>query len=389
VRGRVATSVVVALGSLAVTTGGIAVSLVTSDQWPGWLQPYRRWGWWTVLALGLVAAGLAVWQARRQGSLDSSTTSVMAAGSGPVGGRDVTITGGAGPTAGRDATSIIGGQGQTAEQIVNIFHAPPTNTAAREEAPAPGPVSNLPSRNPNFTGREELLDTLTRNLQGGSVAAVVGQPLGAQSAPADCGVQALAGMGGVGKSQLALEYAHRHAADYQLRWWIPSEEALGIPTALAALARQLGLGEQADQEETVAKVLAELGRRDRWLLIFDNAVHPKDLAGYQPAGGGHVLVTTRTRSWGGVATRLEVGVFDRSEATLFLQRRTGSGDQVAAEALAEELGQLPLGLASTWRCIGGTARCCWTKGSRSPTAPQWTPPSGWPSARSPSAPRRR
>jgi hypothetical protein len=68
VGGRVATSVVVALGSLAVTAGGIAVSLVTSDQWPGWLQPYRRWGWWAVLTLGLITAGLAVWQARRQDS---------------------------------------------------------------------------------------------------------------------------------------------------------------------------------------------------------------------------------------------------------------------------------------------------------------------------------
>jgi hypothetical protein len=141
-----------------------------------------------------------------------------------------------------------------------------------------------------------------------------------------------------------LEYAHRHAADYYLRWWIPSEEPLAIPTALATLARQLGLGEQTDQEETVAKVVAELGRRDCWLLIFDNAVHPKDLVGYQPSGGGHVLVTTRTRSWGGVATRLEVGVFDRRVAVGFLQRRTGSSDQAAAEALAEELGALPLGL---------------------------------------------
>jgi Tfp pilus assembly protein PilF len=165
-----------------------------------------------------------------------------------------------------------------------------------------------------------------------------------QPAPADGSVQALAGMAGVGKSQLALEYGHRHAADYDLRWWIPSEEPLAIPAALAALARQLGLGEQADQEETVAKVLAELGRRDRWLLVFDNAVHPKDLVGYQPSGSGNVLVTTRTRSWGGVITRLEVGVFDRSEAAGLLQRRTGSSNQLAAEALAEELGELPLAL---------------------------------------------
>jgi hypothetical protein len=239
----------------------------------------------------------------------------------------------------------VGAQAQTAERIVNVFHAPHADATSSWEVSASSPVSNLPPRNPSFTGRQELLDQLTRNLQAGAVTAVIGQPPGGSNSPAAAGVQALAGMGGVGKSQLALEYAHRHAADYHVRWWIPSEEPLAISTALAALARQLGLGEQADQEETVAKVLAELGRRDRWLLIFDNAVHPKDLIGYQPSGeGGDVLVTTRTRWWGGVATRLEVGVFDRREAAGFLQRRTGSSEQAIAEALAEELGALPLAL---------------------------------------------
>jgi tetratricopeptide (TPR) repeat protein len=177
------------------------------------------------------------------------------------------------------------------------------------------------------------------------VAAVVGQPPGEEAPPAGDGVQALAGMGGVGKRQLALEYAHRHAADYDSRWWGPSEQPLGIPTWLAALAHRLGLGVHADQEETVAQGLGELGRRDRWLLVFDHAVHPKDLAAYQPSGGGgHVLVTTPTRAVGGVATRLEVGVFGREEAAAFLQARTGSSDRAAAVALAGELGELPLAL---------------------------------------------
>jgi hypothetical protein len=186
-----------ALASLTATAGGIAVSLVTSDRWPGWLQPYRRWGWWAVLGLGLAAAVLAVWQARRQASADSSTTtttSVTGTDSGAVGGRDVSITGGAGPTAGRDATSIVGGQGQTAEQIVNIFNTPPAEAAAGREAPVTGPVSNLPPRNPNFSGRQQLLDALARNLQVGLVATVVGQPPGGQGPPTEGGIQALTGM---------------------------------------------------------------------------------------------------------------------------------------------------------------------------------------------------
>jgi tetratricopeptide (TPR) repeat protein len=174
---------------------------------------------------------------------------------------------------------------------------------------------------------------------------VVGQPPGTEAPPAGGGVQALAGMGGVGTTQLGLEDAHRHAADYQLRWWIPSEEPLGTLPWLVALAAALGLGEHAAQQESIAQELGELGRRDRWPLVFDNAVHPKDLAGYQPlGGGGQLLVTTCTRSWGGVATRLEVGVFGREAAAAFLLARTGSSDRAAAEALAEELGALPLAL---------------------------------------------
>jgi tetratricopeptide (TPR) repeat protein len=177
------------------------------------------------------------------------------------------------------------------------------------------------------------------------VAAVIGQPPGQEAPRAEgTGVQALAGMGGVGTSQLALEYAHRHAADYQLRWWCLCEEPLAIPTWLAAVAHRLGLGVHADQQEPAAQGLGELGRRDRWLLVFDHAVHPGDLAGYQPSGGGgQVLVTTR--AFGGVATRLEVGVFGREAAAALLLARTGSSDRAAAEALATELGELPLALA--------------------------------------------
>jgi hypothetical protein len=331
VRGRGATPVVVAaLGSLTATAAGIVVSLATSDQWPDWLQPYRRWGWWVVLGLMLAAAGLAAWQARRQAgaSGNAATTADRGADVPP----DGSVTGAAGPPGGRDVT----------------IHPSPTGVPVTEPAAAPrelGPVSNLPPRNPNFTGRQEILDALARNLRVDSVATLIGQPPNGQAPPAGGGVQALAGMGGVGKTQLALEYAHRHATDYDLRWWVPSEEPLAMRASLAALGRRLGLGEHADQEETVAKVLAELGRRHRWLLVFDNAVHPRELEGYRPAGnGGHVLVTTRTRAFGGVAARLEVGVFAPEEAAAFLLARTGASDPAVAEELAGELGELPLAL---------------------------------------------
>jgi tetratricopeptide (TPR) repeat protein len=203
--------------------------------------------------------------------------------------------------------------------------------------PGQGPaVSNLPSRNRTFTGRTGLLTRLHQQLttgdvgSGGPVAMVAG---------------ALYGLGGVGKTQLALEYAHRYGADYDVVWWIPSENALTIPAMLARLARRLGLAIQGDQEELAELLLDALRARDRWLLVFDNAEQPEELARWLPGGGGgHVLVTSRHPAWGALAQPIQVDVFDRIEAVTLLLRRTPDQDQASAAQLAEQLGDLPLAL---------------------------------------------
>jgi NB-ARC domain len=156
---------------------------------------------------------------------------------------------------------------------------------------------------------------------------------------------ALYGLGGVGKTQLVLEYAHRYAADYDLVWWIPSENALTIPATLARLAPKLGLASQAGQEELADAVLEALRGRDRWLLVFDNAEQPEDLVRWQPAGsGGRVLVTSRNPAWGALARPIRVDVLERAEAVALLLRRTPHQDQVSADKLAEQLGDLALAL---------------------------------------------
>jgi tetratricopeptide (TPR) repeat protein len=195
--------------------------------------------------------------------------------------------------------------------------------------PGSGPaVSNLAPRNPNFTGRAELLAALAQSLAAGTTAVVAAH-----------------GLGGVGKSQLALEYAYLHAADYDLVWWVAAETPLVAAAGLAALAPRLGLTTQPEQADQVAAVLAELARLDRWLLVFDNAEQPQDLQGLSPrAGEGHVLVTSRNPVWGRVAAPLRVDVLDPREATAFLLRRTGAVDRMSADDLAGELGGLPLAL---------------------------------------------
>ena len=132
-------------------------------------------------------------------------------------------------------------------------------------------VWNIPARNPHFTGRDDMLALIRDRLRASENTLVV---------------QALYGLGGVGKTQLAIEYAHRYDADYTITWLIRAEQPVLIPSQFADLANRLGLPAEGHASNTARQVLTELGRRDDWLLIFDNAGHPADIAEYLPAGKG-------------------------------------------------------------------------------------------------------
>jgi hypothetical protein len=191
-------------------------------------------------------------------------------------------------------------------------------------------VWRVPPRNPRFTGRDGMLTELRRRLGAGEATLVV---------------QALYGLGGVGKTQLAIEYAHRFAADYDLVWWIDAEQPVLIPDQLARLAARLELPAGPTVADTVDRLLAALHRRDRWLLVFDNAERPGDIAGYRPGGAGHVLVTSRSPGWGALGGRLEVDVLARAETIALLRARIPALDAELADKLAAELGDLPLAAA--------------------------------------------
>ena len=189
-------------------------------------------------------------------------------------------------------------------------------------------VWNIPARNPGFTGRDDLLAEVREQLLAGDKAVV----------------QALHGMGGVGKTQLAAEYAHRFAGTYDLAWWINAEQGKLIGDQVAALGLALGYV-QAGAEAVRAATLAELRQRGRWLLIFDNAEDPADVAPWLPGGGGHVLITSRQRGWNEVAAPIEVDVLARAESVAILQARITALSGVDADRLAAELGDLPLAIA--------------------------------------------
>jgi tetratricopeptide (TPR) repeat protein len=215
-------------------------------------------------------------------------------------------------------------------------HQPPPHPAPLPQPVPPrfpgagAAISNLPPRNPRFRGRAHLLRELDRRLRMGGAVAVI----------------ATHGLGGIGKTQLVLEYAHRHVDEYELVWWVVAESPISAASGLAELAPRLGVAVETDLEVTVAVVLAALRGRARWLLVYDNVEDPQQIAGLLPGGGGgRVLVTTRNPAVGAVAASVPVEALTAREAVEFLLARSRGPDRAAAAALAEELGRLPLALA--------------------------------------------
>lgn len=206
-----------------------------------------------------------------------------------------------------------------------------TGVPARE---VPIVWGNVPQRNKNFTGRDDLLLELRERVTS-KVTAVL--------------AHALHGMGGVGKTQLVVEYAYRYMSHYDLIWWVPSDQLPLVRSSLAALAPRLGLEDIAPGrvEDAVTAVRDALRRGkpySRWLIIFDNADQPEDIKDLLPAGPGHVVVTSRNHRWESVADSVEVDVFSRAESLDFLRRRVPGITEEESVRLATELGDLPLAL---------------------------------------------
>lgn len=186
-----------------------------------------------------------------------------------------------------------------------------------------------PLRNLSFTGRDGELAALANTL--GSRRAV-----------------ALTGLGGVGKSQLAVQYVHRYAPNYQLVWWVTADRTATLVADLASLAARLGLtqAELGDEQAAAEAARRALERRGGWLLVFDNAPDPQLVRPWLPqADYGQLLITSRfAAAWGAVAHPTPVRPLEIADAARLLQQRSGQEDPDTARALAEQLEGLPLAL---------------------------------------------
>jgi tetratricopeptide (TPR) repeat protein len=217
-------------------------------------------------------------------------------------------------------------------------------SAPRAALPA---IWNIPyPRNPFFLGRETELALVRHHVQAGQATAL-SQP------------QAISGLGGIGKTQLALEYAYRYHQDYQVVLWARAESTEALVSSYITIASLLRLPEREakEQEITVQAVKTWLQTHRGWLLILDNADELTLLSDFLPASlGGHLLLTARATATGRLAYRLEIETLQPEQSALFLLRRAGlitpeaelsqvsQEEQELALQISEELGGLPLAL---------------------------------------------
>jgi tetratricopeptide (TPR) repeat protein len=198
-------------------------------------------------------------------------------------------------------------------------------------------------RNDAFTGREQLLIDLRTDL-------------------VKKRKQALFGLGGVGKTQIAVEYAYRHRDEYTAVFWSFAGTEQSIGSGYAAIAALLNLPEKDSQEQAkvTEAVKSWLERNEGWLLVLDNSDDPAMLKPFLPQQGkSHILLTSRGYSFQkiGLVSPREVNVLSSDEAREFLLRRTGkrpTEKSSEADALAKEVGYLPLALEQAAAYIAET-----------------------------------
>ena len=194
------------------------------------------------------------------------------------------------------------------EEVSTLSGIPDTRTSI-----PPQLIWNVPyRRNPFFTGREEILTHLYSVLQNNKAAALTQ-------------TQAISGLGGIGKTQIAVEYTYRYHDHYQAIFWITASTREAFTADFVMLAALLDLPEQHEQSQDIVirAVKRWLTTHTRWLLILDNVDDPQIIADFLPVRStGDVLLTTRLQALGTLAQSIEVEMMGLDDGVIFLLHRT-------------------------------------------------------------------
>lgn len=218
--------------------------------------------------------------------------------------------------------------------------ADPPRFPADQGRGIPGPLFDVPhSRNPFFTGRDDLLGRLHAAMN---------------AADTPVRIWAVSGMGGVGKTQTTLEYAYRYRDNYRSVFWVRADSTTALSADYARIAARVGFpsGPADDPAEIRDWVKRWLESQGGYLLILDNVDDPEAIRPFLPSEPkGNILITCRAHNLDilRVATKIELPEMDCGEAIAFLFARTrrqedDKEERAAAESLAREVGYLPLAL---------------------------------------------
>jgi len=238
------------------------------------------------------------------------------------------------------------------QRALDELNAKPSATplipsSVNQESTSPKAIWNVPyRRNPFFTGRETLIKQLHDQLTTTKTAALT------QS-------QAISGLGGIGKTQIAIEYAYRYRNEYQYILWVSAASRDVIIAGFVALAGLLALSEKNEQDQNIiiTAVKRWLEQYDKWLLILDNADDLIMIRDFLPIESkGHILLTTRAQAVGPTAQTVEVEKMNLEEGTTLLLRRAKvlksdasleeapEEDENVAKAIVMAMDGLPLAL---------------------------------------------
>ena len=199
-------------------------------------------------------------------------------------------------------------------------------------------LTNLPPIKPGFVGRAAVLDTLHTQLAATHNVAVTQR-------------QTLSGLGGIGKTQTALAFAHKFESEYVFCRWLISDTTQTIEGELEQLARKLRVKvDNEDKSVWMANVFEKLQRIDKWLLVFDNVESSDVISPFLPKllkPGQHIIITSRSHQFSSV---LDLDVLEQAEVDELLRvhlKGTSVGNFTPQDAsqLGERLGRLPLALS--------------------------------------------